>query len=81
LPAEGGEEKPKKWKAKEKEQPIAPIVSRGIGRRAKEVEAKEKEQAHCPNCQRREWKNSQRSRRPKRKSSPLPQLPVEGVEE
>jgi hypothetical protein len=32
LPAEGAEGGTKKWKAKEKEQPIAPIVSRGSGR-------------------------------------------------
>ncbi len=29
LPAVEVEEEPKKWKAKEKEQPIAPIASRG----------------------------------------------------
>ncbi len=66
---------------KKKGSPFAPIASRGSGRIAKEVKGQRKTAAHCPNCQRREWKKSQRSGRPKRKSSPLPQLPAEEVEE
>ncbi len=56
LPAERVEEEPKKCKAKEKKQPIAPIAIGGSGRIAKEVEGQ-------------------------KKSSPLPQLPAEGVDE
>jgi hypothetical protein len=41
------EEEPKKWKTKEKEQPIAPVASGGSGRivKLKKWKAKEKEQS------------------------------------